>query len=106
GGAASRPHLAPRHRKRTTMPQYYTYRNWDGTQQILPFDAEAIMEALSADLLNDGDLRRALRRLLQQGFQPRDQERMLGLRDLTERLRARRQEMLRRNTPGGMLDET
>ena len=87
------------------MPEFFTYRNWDGSQQILPFDAEAIMEALSEDLLADGDLRRALRRLMQQGFQSRDQERMLGLRDLTDRLRRRRQEMLRRNNLSGMLDE-
>ena len=87
------------------MPQYFTYRNWDGTQQILPFDADAIMEAISEDLLGDGDLRRALRRLMQQGYQPRDQERMMGLRDLMERLRQRRQEMLKRNNLGGMLDE-
>ncbi len=87
------------------MPQYFTYRNWDGTQQILPFDADAIMEAISEDLLGDGDLKRALRRLMQQGHQPRDQERMMGLRDLMERLRQRRQEMLKRNNLGGMMDE-
>jgi hypothetical protein len=87
------------------MPQYFTYRNWDGTQQILPFDADAIMEAISEDLLSDGDLKRALRRLMQQGHQPRDQERMMGLRDLMDRVRQRRQEMLKRNNLGGMLDE-
>src|SRR5262245_19585624 len=87
------------------MPEYFTYRNWDGTQQILPFDAEAVMEALSEDLLNDGDLRRALRNLMQKGYQGRDQQKMMGLRDLMERLRQRRQEMLRRNNLGGMLDE-
>jgi hypothetical protein len=87
------------------MPQYFTYRNWDGTQQILPFDADAIMEAISEDLLGDGDLKRALRRLMQQGYQPRDQERMMGLRDMMERLRQRRQEMLKRNNLGGMMDE-
>ena len=87
------------------MPQYFTYRNWDGSQQILPFDAEAVMEAISEELLNDGDVRRALRRLMQQGFQGRDQQRMMGLRDLMERLRQRRQEMLRRNNLGGMLDD-
>ena len=44
------------------MPGSFIYRNWDGTQQVMPFDGDAVMEALSDDLLADGDLRRALRR--------------------------------------------
>src|SRR5690242_4995062 len=87
------------------MPGSFIYRNWDGTQQIMPFDADAVMEAISDDLLADGDLRRALRRLMQQGYQTRDNERMMGLRDLTERLRQRRQQMLRRHDMNSLMDD-
>src|SRR5579859_5712670 len=87
------------------MPGSYIYRNWDGTQQIMPFDAEAVMEAISDDLLADGDLRRALRRLMQQGYQTRDNARMMGLRDLMDRLRQRRQQMLKRHDMNGVMDD-
>ncbi len=87
------------------MPGSFIYRNWDGTQQIMPFDAEAVMEAISDDLLADGDLRRALRRLMQQGYQTRDNERMMGLRDLMELLRDRRKQMLRRHDMSSVMDE-
>src|SRR4051812_21159100 len=87
------------------MPKSFVYKNWDGTQQILPFDAEAVMEAISDDLLADGDLRRALRRLMQQGYRTRDNQQMMGLRDLMDRLRQRRQQMLRRHDMNGIMDD-
>ncbi len=87
------------------MPGSFVYRRWDGTQQILPFDGDAIMEAISDDLLADGDLRRALRRLMQQGYQTRENSHMMGLRDLSERLRTRRQQMLRRYDMSGVMDD-
>jgi uncharacterized protein with von Willebrand factor type A (vWA) domain len=87
------------------MPHSFVYRRWDGTQQIMPFDAEAVMEAISDDLLADGDLRRALRRLMQHGYQTRDNARMMGLQDLKERLRSRRQQMLRRHDMNGVMDD-
>lgn len=87
------------------MPGSYLYRNWDGSQQIMPFDAEAVMEAISDDLLADGDLRRALRRLMQQGYQTRDNARLMGLRDLMDRLRDRRQQMLRRHDMNSIMDD-
>jgi len=87
------------------MPGSFIYRDWDGTQHIMPFDGEAVMEAISDDLLADGDLRRALRRLMQQGYQTRDNERMMGLRDLMDRLRDRRKQMLKRHDMNSVMDE-
>src|SRR3954453_13508271 len=87
------------------MPAAFNYSGWDGKQEIMPFDADAIMEAISEDLLADGDLRRALRRLMQQGYQTRDNEKMLGLRDLIERLRQRREEMQQRYNLDSMMQD-
>jgi uncharacterized protein with von Willebrand factor type A (vWA) domain len=87
------------------MPNYFVYSDWDGTQQIMPFDADAVMEAISDDLLADGDLRRALRRLMQSGYQTRDNRRMMGLRDLMDRLRQRRQQMLKRHDMNSIMDD-
>jgi uncharacterized protein with von Willebrand factor type A (vWA) domain len=75
----------------------FRYSRWDGTQQIMPFDADAIMEAISEDVLAQGDVRRALEKLIQQGFKYPSGEKMPGLRDLLERLRQQRQDTLRRN---------
>ncbi len=43
----------------------FRYSRWDGTQQLFPFTADDIMEALSDDLLADGDLWNALERIMQ-----------------------------------------
>ena len=75
----------------------YRYSRWDGTQQIMPFDADAIMEAISEDVLAHGDVQRALEKLMQQGYKFQSGERMPGLRDLLERLKQQRGETLRRN---------
>src|SRR5689334_16508726 len=75
----------------------YKYSRWDGTQQIMPFDADAIMEAISEDVLAHGDVQRALEKLMQQGYKFQSGERMPGLRDLLERLKQQRGETLRRN---------
>jgi uncharacterized protein with von Willebrand factor type A (vWA) domain len=75
----------------------YRYSRWDGTQQVMPFDADAIMEAISEDVLAHGDVQRALEKLMQQGYKFQSGERMPGLRDLLERLKQQRGETLRRN---------
>jgi uncharacterized protein with von Willebrand factor type A (vWA) domain len=81
------------------------YSRWDGTQQISPLDAEDLMRAMSDDLLQDGDLNRALQRLFRWGFDRPDGEHVPGLREMLERLRERRQEQLSRYDMGSMLDE-
>jgi hypothetical protein len=44
------------------MPNAYKYSNWDGTQHVLDVDAESLLDALSDDLLEEGDIWRALQR--------------------------------------------
>src|SRR3990170_3838524 len=74
----------------------YRYSEWDGTQEIAPLDAEEVLDLLADDLLEDGDLRAALDRLMSRGARRPDGDRLQGLRDLIEKLRARRQEQLNR----------
>ncbi|MDQ3928379.1 MAG: VWA domain-containing protein, partial [Chloroflexota bacterium] len=83
----------------------YRYSRWDGTQQIMPFDADAIMEAIAEDVLAHGDVRRALEKLMQQGHKFQSGERMPGLRDLIERLKQQRQDTLRRNNMDGVIKD-
>src|SRR5437588_13033085 len=83
----------------------YRYSRWDGTQQIMPFDADAIMEAISEDILNHGDVRRALEKLMQQGHKFQTGERMPGLRDLLDRVKQQRQDHLRRNNMDSVIKD-
>jgi hypothetical protein len=34
----------------------YRYSRWDGTQNLPPFDADDVLEALSDDILAEGDV--------------------------------------------------
>jgi uncharacterized protein with von Willebrand factor type A (vWA) domain len=81
------------------------YSRWDGTQQVEDLDADDLLSAISDDLMADGDLRRALQRLLQRGIQPPQGQRLPGLQDLLKRLRQRRQQQLDRYDLGGSLDD-
>lgn len=85
----------------------YRYSRWDGTQQILPFDADEIMEALGEDLMNDNynDLMSALQKMYRWGFDNQDGERMKGLQELLERLRARRQAEMNRYDMDSVLQD-
>jgi len=69
------------------MSPVFRYGAWDGTQHVLDLDAEALLDAMSDDLLEEGDLLRALQRLFRQGAQNQDGHRMPGLQDLMQRLR-------------------
>ena len=56
------------------------YSRWDGTQQIGPLSADDLMRAMSDDLMQDGDVNRALQRLFRWGFQRPDGENVPGCR--------------------------
>src|SRR3990172_1148828 len=43
----------------------YRYTEWDGTQEIPPLNPDDILNALTDDLMNFGDLQHALRNLVQ-----------------------------------------
>jgi uncharacterized protein with von Willebrand factor type A (vWA) domain len=81
------------------------YRRWDGSQQIADLDADDLLAAMSDDLMADGDLWSALRRLLQQGLQHPDGGQMPGLQDLLEQLKRRRQEQLNRYDLGSAIED-
>ena len=59
-----------------------------------PFDADDVLDALADDVLAEGDVRRALQRLMQRGLRGTRGGDMPGLRRIMDRLRERRQEEL------------
>src|SRR5438067_12160491 len=87
------------------MPQSFSYSNWDGSQHVLDLDAESLLDAMSDDLLEEGDLWRALQRLFRQGAQNQDGQRMPGLQDLLQQLRQKRQQQLQHTNLGDTLKD-
>jgi len=74
------------------------YARWDGTQSIPALDADEILDALADDVMAEGDLSEALRRLMERGWRAGDPTRpdLAGLNDLRERLRRQREELQER----------
>jgi uncharacterized protein with von Willebrand factor type A (vWA) domain len=87
------------------MPFRYRYSEWDGTQEIAGLDADEVLEALSDDLMNFGDLQHALRNLMQRGMRMPQGGRMEGLRDLLQQLRQQRRQRLDQFDLGGIMED-
>ncbi|MCP4222645.1 MAG: hypothetical protein GY773_04810 [Actinomycetia bacterium] len=85
--------------------QRFRYSRWDGSQKGFDFDAYDVLNELTDDLMYHGDPLAALRRLMQEGFDDRNGERIQGLREMRERLRQERQERLENHDLGGVYDE-
>jgi uncharacterized protein with von Willebrand factor type A (vWA) domain len=87
------------------MARLSRYSRWDGTQAVPDLDADQLLSAMSDDLLADGDLWNALRRLFQRGAQDPQGGRMPGLQDLLKRLRQERQQRLDQYDLGSALED-
>jgi uncharacterized protein with von Willebrand factor type A (vWA) domain len=84
----------------------YGYSRWDGTQNIEGLDADDILNALSDDFMEEGNLQQALKRLMQEGIRSEDGRKTMGLRELMERMRNMRNEQLNRyNMASGVMDD-
>ena len=76
------------------MVSRYRYSEWDGAQEIPPLDPDDVLNALTDDLMNFGDLQHALRNLLQRGMRNNMGDRTQGLRDMLQQLRQQRRQQL------------
>jgi len=85
--------------------QRFRYSRWDGTQQGFDFDAFDVLGQMTDDLLYHGDPLAALRRLMQEGFEDREGQRVEGLREIMEKLRQEREQRLENYDLGGVYDE-
>ena len=82
------------------LPPAAKYRRWDGSQDVPDLTADEIVDAMADDVLEHGDVGEALRRLMERGLRASDPSRgdLRGLRDLLDRLRERREEILRQGS--------
>ena len=83
----------------------HRFSGWDGTQDPLGDDADALFDRLTEDVFHGWDFETALRRLLSQGWRDREGRRFHGLEELMERLRKRRQEQLERYSLDGVFKD-
>ena len=81
------------------------YSQWDGSQQIFELDADQLMDVLSEDILNHGDVMQALRDMMRQGPQNRDGQQMPGLRELMEQLKNQRRQQLQQHNMDSVVDD-
>ena len=88
------------------MSNYYRYSTFDGSQDPFSLSDEQLMDELSDELMQHGDIQRAMRRLMQRGMRGEgDQQDLMGLRDMARRLRERRQEHLDRYDLSSIMDD-
>ncbi|MCZ6707549.1 MAG: VWA domain-containing protein [Chloroflexi bacterium] len=87
------------------MVMRYRYTEWDGTQEIPPLDADEVLDGLTDDLMNFGDLQHALRNLMQRGLRSPAGNRMQGLRDLLQQLRQQRRQALDQFDLGSVFED-
>src|SRR5215207_9452828 len=83
----------------------YRYSEWDGSQEIPPLDADEVLESLTDDLMNFGDLQHAMRNLLQRGMRNPAGQRLQGLRDLLQQLRQQRRQTLDKFNLSSVFDD-
>ncbi len=87
------------------MPSRFNYSRWDGTQQGFDFDAQSLIDELTDDLVHHGDVNAALRKLMQDGMRNDRGENLMGLREMMQKLREKRNEIKDRGDLGGVYQE-
>lgn len=83
------------------MPVRYGFRSFGEDDNFDDLDAEEMLRLLSDDFMETGDLEEAMDRLLRDGFETADGERIEGLRELLERTREKRRELEQQGDPDG-----
>jgi uncharacterized protein with von Willebrand factor type A (vWA) domain len=83
------------------------YSRWDGSQQVPDLGADEILDELSNDVMADGDVAEALRRLMERGWRSGDPTRpdLPGLQDLMDRLARRREDLREQFELGDVLGD-
>jgi len=91
----------------SALASHARFSRWDGSQQTPELGAGEIMDAISADMMSEGDLSEALRRLMERGWRSGDPTRpdLPGLQDLMDRLVRQREEARERFQLGDVLGD-
>lgn len=80
------------------------YSEWDGSQKQ-DLEADDILNAISEDLMEFGDLQQAMRYLMQRGMDTQDGNYIRGLRDLLRQLKDQRNQRLERYDMNSVMED-
>ncbi len=83
------------------MPVRYGFRRFGEDDDFDDLDVEEMLAMLADDFMENGDLEEAMDRLLRDGFETADGQRVEGLRDLLDQTRAKRRELESQADPDG-----
>ena len=83
----------------------YRYSQWDGTQDLFDMDADEVLDQLSNELFQHGDMWRALRDMMRNGMQDRSGQQMPGMQRLMEQLRNQRRQELQQYNMDSVMDD-
>ena len=72
---------------------WYSYSQWDGSQDVPIFDDDSLMDQLSDQVISHGDLSSALRSLMQRGAKDSRGRKLAGIQELLQKLRTQRQDL-------------
>jgi uncharacterized protein with von Willebrand factor type A (vWA) domain len=92
-------------RVRSLNPWRHRFTAWDGTQDPFGPDVDELFSRLSEDVFHGWDFESALRRMLSQGWRDRQGRRLMGLEEMMEQLRRRRQQQLERFNLDGVFKD-
>lgn len=81
---------------------YYRYSKWKDIEEPGGIPQDELMQELSEYLLSQGDLNSAMKMMMQRGFKNKQ---LMGVQQMLEKLRLKRQSMLEKYNLGGLLDE-
>jgi len=87
------------------VPVRYGYRRVGDDDEIDDVDVDELLALLADDYMENGDLDEAMDRLLREGYQSEDGDRVEGLRELLERTRQRRRELEQQADPDGEMQK-
>jgi uncharacterized protein with von Willebrand factor type A (vWA) domain len=94
-----------RRRPRRHQPARFSYSRWDGTQTGFEISADELFDEMADELLYHGDVNSALRRMMQSGMRGPDGQQSEGIRDMLQKLRERRRDILDNHNLGGVFDD-
>jgi uncharacterized protein with von Willebrand factor type A (vWA) domain len=87
------------------VPVRYGYRRVGDDDEFDDVDVDELLALLADDYMENGDLDEAMDRLLREGYQSEDGDRVEGLRELLERTRQRRRELEQQADPDGEMQK-
>src|SRR5947209_14450794 len=84
---------------------YYTYSWRDGSQELTLLDPDAVMEAMSDDLMSESDVQDALERITRYGLRRSGAQSDQGTEGLLQQVRSQRREDLERYDLDSMVQD-